>query len=186
MVDPLAPLLSDPTPQLTQLRKALLRLSGSPLPAPARLALAEAQLAYAALEDVLIGSRAPVDRSVFDALLAMAGPEIAPELIIQMAADLRAVLMALAQGLAASDHDRIRAQTHVLVALAGAAGARGLAQGAQALNMAAQVREDGQIGDAKQIGNSRQIAELGPVVLAGLGALIVFVEGKRTAKGGRG
>ncbi|MFN3721912.1 MAG: hypothetical protein ACK4VZ_02615 [Paracoccaceae bacterium] len=171
MVDPLGMILSDPSAQLKHLRQALDRIAGSALPAAARLALAEAQVAHSELEEMLVGSGAPVNRSVFESLLAMAGPDIAQELIVQMAADLRAVSIALAQGLATTDHARIRAQTHVLVALAGSAGAQGLEQGAQALNTAAQDADDA------------RITELGPIILAGLGALIVFVESVGADKG---
>jgi hypothetical protein len=172
MVDPFATPLPDPSPQLTVLRAALARLAGSTLPSSARLALAEAQMALTALEGMLVNRNAAIDRSVFDGLLAMAGPDIAPKLVAQMAADLRALSIALAQGLALSDHEVIRAQTHVLVALAGSAGARGLEQGAQAMNLAA------------HHGDDTQISALGPGLLAGLGALIVFVEGTQGTAGG--
>ncbi|MFN4155386.1 MAG: hypothetical protein ACK4HF_12100 [Paracoccaceae bacterium] len=165
MVDPFAVPLSDPTSQLKALRAALTRLAGSTLPAPARLALAEAQLALTALESL---HRGAVDQSVFDALLQMAGPEVAPELVAQMTADLRAVAQGLAQGLAASDWAGIRAQTHVLVALAGSAGAHGLERTAQALNLAAHE------------GDAIRVRALGPGVLAGLDGLIDFVEAART------
>lgn len=161
MVDPFAAPLPDPTPQLQALRAALTRLAGCALPSPARLALAEAQMALSALESLQSGA---VDRSTFDALMALAGPEVAPELVAQMAADLRAVAEALAEGLAASDWAAVRAQTHVLVALAGSAGARGLEQASQALNLAAH--------EADAI----RVRALGPGVLAGLDGLIRFVE----------
>ncbi|RGP38865.1 hypothetical protein [Pseudotabrizicola alkalilacus] len=161
MVDPFAAPLPDPTPQLQALRAALTRLAGSTLPAPARMALAEAQMALSALESLYSGA---VDRSVFDALMAMAGPEVAPELVAQMAADLRAVRLALAAALDGANWAGIRAQTHVLVALAGSAGARGLEQASQALNLAAH--------EADAI----RVRALGPGILAGLDGLIRFVE----------
>ena len=164
MVDPFAAPLVDPTPQLKALRAALTRIAGNTLPAPARLALAEAQMALSALESLYNGA---VDQSVFEALMAMAGPEVAPELVAQMAADLRAVQGALIQGLAGSDWAEIRAQTHVLVALAASAGARGLEQASHALNQAAH-GEDG-----------LRVRALGPGVLTGLERLIRFVEEAR-------
>lgn len=133
------------------------------------MALAEAQLALSALESQHSGG---VDQSVFEALLAMAGPEVAPELVAQMAADLRALEGALAQGLATFDCDVIRAQTHVLVALAGSAGARGLTQAAQAMNLAAVA------------GDAGLLREIGPGLLTGLGRLIRFVESARPGSAG--
>ncbi|MDR7125745.1 hypothetical protein [Pseudotabrizicola sp. 4114] len=161
MVDPFAVPLPDPTPQLRALRAALTRLAGCALPGPARVALAEAQMALSALESLHSGT---VDRSVFDALMAMAGPEVAPELVAQMAADLRAVRVALAVALDGMDWAGIRSQTHVLVALAGSAGARGLEQGSQALNLAAHETD------------ALRVRALGPGILTGLDGLIRFVE----------
>ncbi|MDZ7884412.1 MAG: hypothetical protein U5N53_16660 [Mycobacterium sp.] len=83
--------------------------------------------------------RSAMDQSVFDALLDMAGPDVGPELVAQMSADLRAVSVALSVGLAVPDWDEIRSQTHVLVALAGAAGAYGLESACQQLNRAAHI-----------------------------------------------
>lgn len=166
MVDPFAAPSPDTTPHLQALRAALTRLAGLALSAQARLALAEAQMALNALESMHSGA---VDRSVFDALMEMAGPEVAPELVTQMAADLRAVSVALAEGLAGPDWAEIRAQTHVLVALAGSAGARGLELGAQALNLAAHEEE------------AIRVRALGPGVLSGLDGLIQFVEEARTS-----
>lgn len=153
--------LRDTGPQLAVLRAALTRLAGCALPGPARLALAEAHQALTALEAIQPGA---VDDGVFAALLALAGPEVAAELTLQMSVDLRRVLTALAQGLAQSDARVVDAQTHVLVMLAGTAGARGLQQGAQALNRAALA------------GDTAQMHDMGPAVLAGLAALIGFVE----------
>ena len=147
---------------MAQLRAALTRLAGCTLPDPARRALAEAELTLSALEAM---QQCPVDNSVFATLLQMVGPEVAPELTAQMAADLRAVLAALAQGLAQADRAGVGAQSHVLVSLAGAAGARRLEHRAQALNRAA------------QDGDAARLRDLGPGVLAGLAALISYVEG---------
>ncbi|MFN4130471.1 MAG: hypothetical protein ACK4GC_11760 [Paracoccaceae bacterium] len=168
MVDPFAAPLPDMTPQLKALRAALSSLAGCALPGTARLALAEAQMALSALESAQGDA---VDRSVFEALLAMAGPEVAPELVAQMAADLRAVAEALARALTRLDWAEIRGQTHVLVALAGSAGARGLGQAAQALNRAAHEAD------------APSARALAPAILAGLDGLIGFVE-KAGAGGG--
>ncbi|MDO9640208.1 MAG: hypothetical protein Q7J44_16850 [Pseudotabrizicola sp.] len=168
-VDPAHPDLhpADQGQPLAQLRAALTRLAGCALPDPARQALAEAELALSALEAI---APDPVDKTVFAALLEMAGPELAPELTAQMAADLRATLAALAQGLAQADRAMVGAQSHVLVSLAGAGGARRLELGAQALNRAA-------LG-----GDAARMRALGPGVLAGLAALIGFVEGAADGK----
>lgn len=157
-----APLASsDAAPHLQALRAALTQLSGHALPARSRQALADAHAALNALESLHSGV---VDRTVFDALMEMAGPEVAPELVAQMAADLRAVSGALADALAGLDWAEIRAQTHVLVALAGSAGARGLGAAAQALNLAAHEAHEA------------RVRELGPSILGGLRGLIDFVE----------
>ncbi|MCU0900531.1 MAG: hypothetical protein MUC82_08555 [Cypionkella sp.] len=143
------------------LRRALIRLSSVALPEAGRAALAEAQMALSALELVQNGG---VDRSVFDALLAMAGPDVAPELTAQMVADLRAVRTALTAAVTARDWPVIRAQTHVLVALAGAAGARSVERMSQQLNLAAQDKD------------GVTVNLIGPRLLDGLQALIRFVE----------
>lgn len=179
MVDPIATPVSDPArPDLplpdqdqpvAQLRAALTRRAGCALPAPARQALAAADLALSALEAAQPDA---VDKTVFAALLDMAGPEVAPELTAQMAADLRAVLAALGQGLAQADRATVGAQAHVLVSLAGAAGARRLELGAQAMNRAARG------------GDVARMRALAPGVLSGLAALIDFVEGTETGSGG--
>jgi hypothetical protein len=152
---------TDLAPHLAALHAALARMAGCALPGPARLALAEAQEALTALEN---HNRSDMDRSVFDALLEMAGPEVAPELVAQMSADLRAVAMALSGGLSILDLAEIRAQTHVLVALAGAAGAHGLEAACQQLNRAAHVPDLG------------AVERLGPPVLTGLETLVAFVD----------
>ncbi|MFN3845221.1 MAG: hypothetical protein ACK4RZ_05270 [Paracoccaceae bacterium] len=148
---------------LKVLRESLAELAEMPLPAPARAKVARAQKAVAALDAANLHQEG-VDRSVFDALLLMAGPEVAPELVAQMSADLRAVSVALSKALAGPDWAEIRSQTHVLVALAGAAGARRLENAARTLNIAAH-EEDG-----------RTTRALGQTVINGLAALIGFVE----------
>ncbi|MFN7223747.1 MAG: hypothetical protein ACK4MS_07000 [Paracoccaceae bacterium] len=153
----------DTEQHLKVLRDALAELAEMPLPAPARAKVANAQAAVAALDAANL-HREGVDRSVFDALLIMAGPEVAPELVAQMSADLRAVSVALSTALTGPDWPEVRSQTHVLVALAGAAGARRLENAARTLNMAAH-EEDGRIARA-----------LGQTVINGLAALTGFVE----------
>lgn len=155
---------------LKVLREALSHMADMVLPTAARAELVKAQMAVSAL-DAVHPHRDSIDRSVFDSLLIMAGPEVAPELVAQLSADLRAVSAALSKALTDMDWEAIRAQTHVLVALAGAAGAHQLEDAARTLNMAAH-ESDGQTTHA-----------LGQRVINGLGALIGFVERARLPKG---
>jgi hypothetical protein len=155
---------------LGHLRLALARIGATPLTVPARAALTEAEAALAMLEQPQAGA---VDRTVFDSLLAMAGPEVADELVVQLSADLRAVAGALAVAVQALDWAAIRAQTHVLAALSGSAGAGALQDKANALNAAAHVSD------------KVQCHALAPHVLAGLGRVIGFVEAAAQDRRGR-
>lgn len=149
------------SPDLSRLQTALARLDAMDLPAVAKVELQAAQVALLGLcatDDL-------VDRAVFDALLDMAGPEMAGPLITQMATDLRVVSGELTLALATHDWSSVRAQTHVLAAIAGAAaGAHGLAAAAHRLNALAH-HQDGSA-----------IAEEGGRVLSGLTDMIAFVE----------
>ncbi|PWE28871.1 hypothetical protein DDZ14_18160 [Maritimibacter sp. 55A14] len=82
-----------------------------------------------------------VDRAVLDGLLEMTGPEMREELLGKVADDLRAVRDSLSRAASRSDAEECRAQTHVLVAVAGAVGALGLQADAQLLNAAARRAE---------------------------------------------
>ncbi|MBN2629300.1 MAG: hypothetical protein JXR75_02025 [Rhodobacteraceae bacterium] len=150
----------DPDAPLAALRQALTRLDALDLEPDARAALKAAWSAFGALDL----PQGPVDNSVFAALLAMAGPEVAPELLTQMAADLRAVGHVLTPAMRAHDWAAICAQSHVLVALAGAAGATGLAALAQALNRAAHRADD------------RAVDQVAGRISGALQQLISFVE----------
>lgn len=170
MVDTLAALPPDMTPHLRVLRASLTRMAATSLPGPARVALAEAQVALAALEGA---QGAVVDRRVFDALMELAGPDLAPDLVTQMAADLRMVQMTLARSLAGPDWNDVRGQTHILMALAGSAGAHRLEQGARALNLAAHAAD------------AARAQKLTPEILAGLEQLIRFVDAAGATVGAR-
>lgn len=81
-------------------------------------------------------------------ILALAGPETAPLILRQMQADLLAVRTALAASVdrpatdsGAGDWSAIRAQTHVLISLAGTIGADRLHAAAIDLNAAAHDRD---------------------------------------------
>lgn len=113
--------------------RAILRYAGRPsgLPEP---------------EDVLAagpgaaGFGRRLDRKRFDALLAVAGPEGARELLQRLHEDLGAVCATLDRAVGAADIPEIRAQTHILIALSGAVGAERLHQLAEVLNIAAKRR----------------------------------------------
>jgi len=80
-----------------------------------------------------------LNRQVLVELVAMTGPDVAPELLRALQADLADVESRLqAQGAAENpDWDEVRAQSHVLVALAGSTGGQRLQLLAQDLNAVA-------------------------------------------------
>lgn len=91
----------------------------------------------------------PVDRALFDNLLEMAGEEIVPELLAQLRVDLSDVSRKLARGLSDGDTETVRAQTHILISLAGSCGAVALQAQAERINgLAAQ----GDLQTAEKIG----------------------------------
>lgn len=74
-------------------------------------------------------------------LLALAGPDMAPRLLRQMHTDLGTVRQGLGPALEATDWTTIRAQSHVLIALAGTIGATRLHGLAIDLNTAAHAQD---------------------------------------------
>jgi hypothetical protein len=74
------------------------------------------------------------DDTRFAQLLAMAGPAHRDELLSRLLVDLAQVRDTLATALVPPDWAALRAQTHILVALAGACGAVDLQHRAEALN----------------------------------------------------
>ncbi|MFV2033659.1 MAG: response regulator [Halocynthiibacter sp.] len=108
---------------------ALLRVAGKPAlrtsPAPG-------------LEDL--------DETRFLRLLEIAGPEGAKELLLRLHSDLSDVHTKLLKSISQLDHTELRAQSHVLISLAGAVGADRLQRQAEALNSAAHLHEDLAIG----------------------------------------
>ena len=76
-------------------------------------------------------------------ILTMAGPETAARILRQMHADLSATAAALRPALAPPDWTAIRAQTHILISLAGTIGAARLHAMAIDLNDAAHARDAG-------------------------------------------
>ena len=71
-------------------------------------------------------------------LMELAGPQMAQELVERLGADLDAVAQALRAAGAAGDWTALGAQSHILIALAGAAGAPEVVSLAKALNRIAQ------------------------------------------------
>ncbi|SIS69536.1 ATP-binding response regulator [Phaeovulum vinaykumarii] len=83
----------------------------------------------------------PLDPARFAELLALAGPDQARDLIQRLIADLLRVERQLVAALSQGDTDALRAQAHVLLAVAGAVGAAPLTRLAEDLNAAVR-RED--------------------------------------------
>ena len=111
------------------------------------------------------------DRRTFDHLIAIAGPEAAQELLERLCADLDKCAQGLAAGLSRADLAAVRAETHVLIALAGAVGDARLQCLAQTLNTGAH-RHDGAALD-----------RYGDEALTQLDALIRFVAQERAGRG---
>lgn len=111
------------------------------------------------------------DRATFDRLIEIAGPDGRQELLDRFASDLRRTERDLVAALKADDRATIRGATHVLIALAGAVGARRLQHQAQELNHAAH-RGEGAIP-----------GEVGNRLLADLDRLIHFIDDQRTQSG---
>ncbi len=114
---------------------------------------------------------AEFNRDCFDRLIAVAGPDASRELLIRLAADLRNCERNLVAGLAEHDMTTIRAETHVLIALAGAVGAERLSGLAQNLNAIAHRQREG------------DIATLGEECLGQLDRLIHFITKEKASRG---
>jgi hypothetical protein len=78
-----------------------------------------------------------MDTGRLDRLLQMAGPRDGAELLERLAEDLGRIAPALRVACAKGDRAAVRAETHVLLAVAGSIGAAGLEDEARALNRAA-------------------------------------------------
>jgi CheY-like chemotaxis protein/HPt (histidine-containing phosphotransfer) domain-containing protein/anti-sigma regulatory factor (Ser/Thr protein kinase) len=115
-----------------------------------------------------------IDPTVFDRLLAMAGPQTAAELVDRFLEDLQAAERHLTAARHGPNWASIRAQTHVLIALAGTAGAHQLQGRAEQLNQLAH-------------SDTHKRDDLTPLfdeTLQGLQAMILFVAGKKRHLGG--
>lgn len=96
-------------------------------------------------------------------ILIMAGPETAPLILQQMHIDLTATAAAIGPAIATADVIPIRAQTHVLISLAGTIGAMRLHRLAVDLNAAAHADD------------AAAIATLAAPLMADLTALITLL-----------
>lgn len=74
-------------------------------------------------------------------ILALAGPDMAPRILAQVRADLSATAEALRPALALPDWTAIRAQSHILISVAGTIGAMRLHALAIDLNTAAHAQD---------------------------------------------
>lgn len=131
-----------------------------------RSALTDAEAAIQVEEGL-----AEFNRDCFDRLIEVAGPDASRELLIRLAADLRNCERNLVAGLAEHDMTKIRAETHVLIALAGAVGAERLSGLAQNLNAIAHRQSEG------------DIATLGDECLGQLDRLIHFITKEKASRG---
>lgn len=104
-------------------------------------------------------------------ILSLAGPEAAARILCQMHADLATTEAALRPALAAADWGTIRAQTHVLISLAGTIGAARLHALSIDLNAAAHAQDPG------------QTAALAAPLLADLDALTTLLSTRLPAGG---
>jgi two-component system, OmpR family, aerobic respiration control sensor histidine kinase ArcB len=105
-----------------------------------------------------------MDRNRFEALLQAAGPEGRVEFLTHLLQDLQSVSRILARAVTGLDAAEVRAQTHILISLAGAVGADRLQDLAESLNATA---HRGRLAEAPA---------LAPTCLHALGVLIDRVE----------
>jgi two-component system aerobic respiration control sensor histidine kinase ArcB len=100
------------------------------------------------------------DESTLQRLLQIAGPDAGAELMVRLLDDLKTVEERLIAALPTLDFMAIRAQTHVLVSVAGAVGAVGLQHMAERLNTAA----NGEDGVAIKEGLARLLTDLDALI----------------------
>ena len=106
---------------------------------PLHLVEAEAEPARAVLATIIAELQPAMPEEMaldgsLQRLMAMAGPSLARELVDKLGADLASVDVALRDAGAAADWASLGGQSHILIALAGAAGARQLQTAAEAVN----------------------------------------------------
>ncbi|MGD9917216.1 MAG: ATP-binding protein [Paenirhodobacter sp.] len=148
-------IVAKPLTRVEPLARAIVLATGRGAPQPPERA------ATAALAELDIGR--------FERLIEIAGPEGAPDLVERLASDLARVERNLVTALTQIDRDAIRAETHTLVAIAGAVGADRLRARSEALNACAH-------GDDLVL-----LRPLGREVLSQLDRLIHFTAQRRSA-----
>lgn len=126
-------IIGKPISSVADFGRAILRYVGRPSGLPEPEDVLRDEVGAAGFGKVL-------DQERFAALLAVAGADGAPELLMRLQEDLDAVLAALDRGIATADLAEIRSQTHILIALSGAVGAERLYRLAEVLNIAAKRR----------------------------------------------
>ena len=165
-----------------ELTTALERIDETRLDPASREALQAARAAAWALTRELPCAEAPplVDRTRYRRLIEIAGPEGSQELLERLSEDLRQVERGLRRALGADPSlTEVRAQTHVLVSLAGAVGAVPLQRLAEALNAAA---HDAAAQDAAtREGALAEIEQLGALTLNKLALLSHFIAAEEAA-----
>lgn len=119
------------------------------------------------------GTASAAPALLLQGLLDVAG-SAATELLVQLHADLRQARQALAVAVAGAAMDEIRAQSHVLIALAGTVGAEALHRQCKALNALAH----------QPLPPPAALSTLAAQVLAGLATLIDQIAPMPTLHGG--
>lgn len=114
-----------------------------------------------------------IDEAVFPHLLELAGPELARDLVNRFQEDLTEVGRQIANALPKSDLAELRAASHVLIALAGTAGARQLQKDARSYNSLAHRDDSPDIS-----GPTRKIMMQIAALIGFLGALPVTQDPK--------
>ncbi|MEF3046851.1 hypothetical protein [Pseudotabrizicola sp. L79] len=130
------PVLSPVDVLAANLQRLLQEVLDQPLSAEARIAASQAHALAISLCQQLVPQPEPslIDRTVFDALLKVAGSETAPKLLDQVLLDLGCVRQALDHALPTADWAELRLQSHILMSIAGSFGAMQLCRDAEALN----------------------------------------------------
>lgn len=118
-----------------ELLETLQPLLELPLTAAARDGISRAHAIALALHGTLTPISEPaINRSIFYALLEIAGEETTPKLLQQVLLDLGNVRSTLPQAILTVDWPALRQQSHILMSIAGSFGAISLHHDAEALN----------------------------------------------------
>jgi HPt (histidine-containing phosphotransfer) domain-containing protein len=162
---------------LTALQNTLTRIGNANADPTLRPLIAEGFSRCAQLEQYFdhyfactSGSHGIVDLQVFERLMLLAGPETARELLDQLRADLGSAQTALVAATQPGDWTAVRAQCHVLIAIAGSIGATSLQHEAERLQAA--------IHQADPV----EIARLTTSLQVRLAVLISFVQAERLTR----